>query len=668
MSELLVTSIYNQEGEGAPSFPKGATVTGVITATSFSGSGANLTGIDATALKDGSGNVKIQANSTGVVVTGVVTATTGSFSGPVTIGGTLTYEDVTNIDSVGLITARDGIKVTGGDVQVGSAVTVDTSGINVTGVVTATSFEGNGANLTNLPPGGNTFTGIASGSIANNKCVMVCQDGKLAQITEVIAPATTPTVTHSAWAAGYQINAPNAAWNPRDKMTYGLWNKQNATLVVQKYFANVSTGTLADQGGTTVSTSASSTNEGASHLVYDTANNQLIVFYYQQVSGYGWSYSIATPSGTDNKSLTYGTMTAMGGSNSIYAAACCFEPTQGKLVVVYRDDGNGDDLYMKVGQVSDSSTSATITWGSGVQIDGTNNVVGGSRFDICSCGNSRVLFSWTRSSGNNTRIGAATITSGNGVTDITNEQLTASGAYSNVAWDRNVDKGVVTYADNNQSSYGRSRLVTLGSSNAITLSADQAVAGANLSWERAWMTYNAKVQRIYCQYQSNGGSGATKIVQADISGSTLTWANNTQLNGGSDNYGQRIASWNAADFSPSNSYGYITIIKNRQSVEGVIYVAKVVSSVANIKNQNQYIGFAAQAYTNGQTVTINTYGNNITTLSGLTTSSLYYVQGNGNVGLNADGNLTGYFVSGTPVAGTALNATTLLIRDPAVRV
>ena len=100
MSELLVTSIYNQEGEGAPSFPKGATVTGVITATSFSGSGANLTGIDATALKDGSGNVKIQANSTGAVVTGILTV-----SSSVSVGGTLTYEDVTNIDSVGLITA-----------------------------------------------------------------------------------------------------------------------------------------------------------------------------------------------------------------------------------------------------------------------------------------------------------------------------------------------------------------------------------------------------------------------------------------------------------------------------------------------------------------------------------------------------------------------------------
>ena len=49
---------------------------GVITATSFSGSGANLTGIDATALKDSAGNVKVQAQSSGAIVTGILTATT----------------------------------------------------------------------------------------------------------------------------------------------------------------------------------------------------------------------------------------------------------------------------------------------------------------------------------------------------------------------------------------------------------------------------------------------------------------------------------------------------------------------------------------------------------------------------------------------------------------
>ena len=187
MSTLRVTNLQGGSAGSAPNLPDGAVVTGVVTATSFSGSGANLTGIDATALKDGGGSVKIQANSDGAVVTGVLTAptvsgTTGSFTGNVSVGGTLTYEDVTNVDSVGLITARNGIKVTGGDVQVGSAVTVDTSGINVTGVVTATSFVGDGANLTNLPASGNVISGIASGAIASDKCMALAHDGKILQI------------------------------------------------------------------------------------------------------------------------------------------------------------------------------------------------------------------------------------------------------------------------------------------------------------------------------------------------------------------------------------------------------------------------------------------------------------------------------------------------------
>ena len=64
--------------------------------------------------------------------------------GDVGIGGTLTYEDVTNVDSVGIITARTGVIV-------GSGVTLNATGVIATGVVTATSFVGSGANLTSLP-------------------------------------------------------------------------------------------------------------------------------------------------------------------------------------------------------------------------------------------------------------------------------------------------------------------------------------------------------------------------------------------------------------------------------------------------------------------------------------------------------------------------------------
>ena len=75
-------------------------------------------------------------NTTDVTV-GVLTVTnTLAVGGTVSIGGTLTYEDVTNIDSVGLITARNGIIV-------GSGITLSKDGDGFfTGVITATSYSG----------------------------------------------------------------------------------------------------------------------------------------------------------------------------------------------------------------------------------------------------------------------------------------------------------------------------------------------------------------------------------------------------------------------------------------------------------------------------------------------------------------------------------------------
>ena len=77
----------------------------------------------------------------GAVVTGIVTATgldingTADISGNVSIGGTLTYEDVTNIDAVGIITAQQGIRVGAGQSigSDGAAVVYYGDGSNLTG-------------------------------------------------------------------------------------------------------------------------------------------------------------------------------------------------------------------------------------------------------------------------------------------------------------------------------------------------------------------------------------------------------------------------------------------------------------------------------------------------------------------------------------------------------
>ena len=78
----------------------------------------------------------------------------GTFSGNVSVGGTLTYQDVTNIDSVGLITARSVIHVSGGNIKIGTttegAHTADDLTIaaaNGTTGITLRSGTGNAGNI-----------------------------------------------------------------------------------------------------------------------------------------------------------------------------------------------------------------------------------------------------------------------------------------------------------------------------------------------------------------------------------------------------------------------------------------------------------------------------------------------------------------------------------------
>jgi hypothetical protein len=72
-----------------------------------SGSSASCSGNSATA------TVASGLTGTPNIVVGSVTGTTGTFSGNVSVGGTLTYEDVTNVDSVGIVTARSGVDLNG---------------------------------------------------------------------------------------------------------------------------------------------------------------------------------------------------------------------------------------------------------------------------------------------------------------------------------------------------------------------------------------------------------------------------------------------------------------------------------------------------------------------------------------------------------------------------
>jgi hypothetical protein len=183
----------------------GVNATGVITATSFSGDGSQLTGIDSTALKDSGGNVKVQANTSGIVVTGVTTITNGI--GNVTIGiGTTALLVQGNARITGILTVGtgsitfDGVNNT---INVGSGVTISAS----------TGLTGSGANLTSL-----NASNLSSGTVPDARFPATLPSASGANLTSLNAsnlgsgtvpdarfPATLPS------ASGANLTSLNAS-------------------------------------------------------------------------------------------------------------------------------------------------------------------------------------------------------------------------------------------------------------------------------------------------------------------------------------------------------------------------------------------------------------------------------------------------------------------------
>ena len=119
-------------------------VVGIVSATKYFGDGSELTSLSGANISSGTVAAArvatLNQNTTGTSggLTGTPDIVVRNITGvAATFTGVLTYEDVTNIDSVGIVTARTGIKVLAG-------------GINAVGVVTATSFKGDGAQLSGV--------------------------------------------------------------------------------------------------------------------------------------------------------------------------------------------------------------------------------------------------------------------------------------------------------------------------------------------------------------------------------------------------------------------------------------------------------------------------------------------------------------------------------------
>ena len=197
ISGVITATTFSGDSTGL-SGSASVNTTGIITAGSFYGDGTNLTGVAATDYVV-SNTLKVLGVSTFVG--------NAEFDGNISIGGTLTYEDVTNVDSVGVVTARSGIRVGAGQ-SIGSTTSTE----NVV-------YYGDGQYLTGISAG--ISTGAASGGQVTLD--LTNQDHKV-----TASGITTITCSGGTEGDSHTVRITNSGITTIGFSTYFLWPSGSA--------------------------------------------------------------------------------------------------------------------------------------------------------------------------------------------------------------------------------------------------------------------------------------------------------------------------------------------------------------------------------------------------------------------------------------------------------
>ena len=600
MSDLTVTSLRGRKSGTAPKISGGAVITGIATATSFSGNlTGNVTGI-------------VTGNVTGNV-TGVISATSASLSGNVSVGGIITYEDVTSIDSVGVITARNGIKVSAG--QSISAVS---------GIVT---YYGDGSQLTGVESGVVNF--VASGTIPNGATVVINTDGTVGIVT--LTTSSTPSVGSKA-----VFNAGNATLY----MSSAYDSANNKVVIVYNDQSNTGDGTaiVGTVSGSSITFGSEVVfNTGSpdwTSCVYDSTNEKVVIAYRDSSnSSYGTAI-VGTVSGT---SISFGSEVVFNTGNTPYTAAT-FDSTNGKVVIAYADFGDSGKGKAIVGTVSGTS----ISFGSEAQFTAYSTSMTSATYDSA---NQKVVISYGIDVGGVLQgksvigtVSSSTITFGSEV--VFNAGNT--GAISDI-YDSTNGKVVIAYRDDANSYYGTARVGTV-SGTSISFGTAVVFKPANTSYISA--AYDSTNGKVVIAYADFGDSGKGKAIVGTVSGTSISFGSEIVFNTGAIH-------WLTSTYDSTNDKVIFSYRDDDNSYYGTSIVLSTQSQTTNLTTSN-YIGIAAEAISNTATGRINVVTGTNSGQTGLTTAQKYYVQSSGGISTTAS--------SPSVVAGTSISDTKIIVQ------
>ena len=636
--------------------------TGIVSATSFKGDGSLLTGIDATAIQTGN--------------TSVQTVDTGS-------------------DGHVKMTTEGGERV-----RVGPAGQIGLGGANygTSGQVITSAGTGAAPTWSAIPAGGNIIEAVANGSIANNKAVKIDTDGKVSEIKTSSVNRSTPSGLSGSSSAGqnFYINDGNSTgghiranrksttvYDPDTDRVLIIWG-DSGYLKCRVGTPNRTTGVVT--WGNVISIN-SSDNFKEMSAVYDTTANKIILFVAKDNSPSRLEGYVGTVSSSGN-SVTWSSAVSPGNGEIRYLSSA-FDSTTGRTIVLYQEVSTNQLVY-KICYVN----GGTLTWHTGqtssgnqITTDMFNNGANVSHFDVCSVDSSKWLVCvalvssvptgfvqyglYTKIVNAPTSTTATPTYANAGAIHMETASSTQRGQYPSVAWDPTLEKIMFTWqahgsgSDTTSNWFGMLCYFNSGKTDITINNATYNVGGNGNTYDDGQLAFDSSSGRwMFCMedyagvrgaFLSCGGSGNNTLTVG--SRGTVISPNPSEF--GSMNHHDLIDITNGCMFSFYTNQ----IVGSSAANKTLTSVIATTTIASNLTNMNHYVGYADQAYTNGQTATIKTYGNNVDTLSGLTAGSSYFVQGNGTLATTQDATLSGYGAD-LPFAGTALSATKLLIRDP----
>ena len=565
-------------------------------------------------------------------VTGTPTLATVATSGAYAdVTGTPTLATVATSGSYTDLTDKPTISTTATNIAGGSAGTIpyqsaaDTTAMLAVGTAgQLLQTNGAGAPTWVTPaPGAGTITAVASGSLANGTTVMLNSDGTVSAVSGTVGTEVTVSATTTAFSDGIESIEPDCCFdiaNNKIVISYQHNNTGYGMAVV-----GTISGTSISFGTPVVFSSQTSTFVVCE---YDPIKGK-VLFVFKQTNS-SLRAIVGTVSGT---TISFGTSVILAGGN-YNPLKLVYDPVNQTMLLVWLGDGEaGFVMSVLITDTTPSAPGGSFTFQTGQTRNADAAYISSQN---------QFLIGWSHGpSSDKGYCRTATVDSGGSFTFGTAVEFSPAQAdvittvYSPVA-----DKTLVVWV-NSVSQVTYARLATVSSSN-VTF--ENTVTVPSVYGASVKGTYDTSSDRAVIILRDNNSSNTGKSYVFNLGGSTPSVGSAVTV------FGTYPGQVNITYSTTDNKLVFVS--QTGVSPSGTARTASIGIST-NLTSGN-FIGFSNNAYTNGQTATIQTVGSVDDAQSSLTTAQAYYVQLTGGVGLNP--------ATPSVFAGTALSATKIIVK------